>query len=114
VRNRTAAITGTHTGLFETAWVQDSGHRPNFVTRRTEASVQTMPEVHISEWAAKNGARVSGTEVGEGGVRALDAGVPAIPREQLQAVPDAEWQQHKVDFIYESWVERARAASLTR
>ena len=128
VRNRTAAITGTHTGLFETAWVQDAGHRPNFVTRPaalwlesqlhfpnwTEASVQTMPEVHISEWAAKNGARVGGTEVGEGGVRALDAGVPAIPRVQLQAVPDAEWQQHKVDFIYESWIERARAASLTR
>lgn len=123
VRNRTAAITGTRTNLFETAWVQDAGHRPNFVTRPaalwlqnqlhfpnwTAASIQAMPEVHISEWAADTGARVVTNEVGEGGVRALDAGVPAIPREQLQAVPDAEWQQHKSDFIYESWVDRASA-----
>jgi hypothetical protein len=73
-----------------------------------------MGEVHISEWAAKTGAHVGGDELGEGGVRALDAGVPAIPRDQLQAVPAAEWQQHKPDFIYESWVDRARAASQTR
>jgi dienelactone hydrolase len=128
VRNRTAALTGTRTRLFQTAWVQDAGHRPNFIIRPaalwlqnqlhfpnwTAASINAMPEVHISEWAARTGAHVAGGELGEGGVRALDAGVPAIPREQLLAVPDAEWQQHKSDFIYESWVDRARAASLTR
>ena len=128
VRNRTAALSGTRSGLFETFWIPDAGHRPNFVTRPaalwlenqlhfpnwTTASIQATPEVHISEWAAQTGAHVGAgfaTELGEGGVRALDAGVPAVPREQLQAVPDAEWQQHKSDFIYESWVERARAAS---
>ena len=121
VRNRTAAVTGTRSGLFQTAWVPDAGHRPNFVTRPaalwletqlhfpnwTAASIQAMGAVHVSEWAAHTGARVGATELGEGGVRALDAGVPAIPRQQLQAVPDAEWQQHKPDFIYESWVDRA-------
>jgi hypothetical protein len=128
VRNRTAALSGTRSGLFETFWIPDAGHRPNFVTRPaalwlenqlhfpnwTTASIQAMPEVHISEWAARTGAHVGAgfaTELGEGGVRALDAGVPAIPREQLQAVPDAEWQQRKSDFVYEAWVERARAAS---
>ena len=128
VRNRTAAITGTRSRLFQTAWIPDAGHRPSFVTRTaalwlqdqlhfpnwTAASINAMGEVHISEWAAKTGAHVAGGELGEGGVRALDAGVPAIPRDQLQAVPAAEWQQHKPDFIYESWVDRARTASPPR
>jgi hypothetical protein len=73
-----------------------------------------MPEAHIGEWAAHTGAHIGtgfATELSEAGVHALDVGAPAISRDQLQAVPDAEWQQHKNDFIYESWVERARAAS---
>ena len=128
VRNRTAAISGTRANLFETYWISGAGHRPNFVTRPaalwleeklhfpnwTVASINAMPEVHISEWASKTGAHIGSSfdnELSEAGVRALDVGVPAISRDQLQAVPDPEWQQHKNDFIYESWVERARAAS---
>lgn len=128
LRNRTIAISGTRANLFETFWISGAGHRPNFVTRPaalwlqerlhfpnwTTASIKAMPEVHISEWTASTGAHIGkgfATELSEAGVHALDVGVPAIPRDQLQAVPDAEWQQHKSDFTYESWVERARSAS---
>jgi dienelactone hydrolase len=128
LRNRTAAITGTRAGLFETYWIPDAGHRPNFVTRPaalwverqlhlanwTEASIRSMGEVHISEWAAQTGAHIGRTfanEASEGGVRALDAGVPNLSREQLQAVATEDWQQHKGDYVWESWVEGARAAS---
>jgi dienelactone hydrolase len=128
LRSRTAAISGTRAGLFETYWIPGAGHRPNFVTRPaalwlqdkihfpnwTPAAINAMPEAHIGEWAAHTGAHIGtgfATELSEAGVHALDVGVPAISRDQLQAVPDAEWQQHKNDFIYESWVERARAAS---
>ena len=128
LRNRTAAITGTRSGLFEAFWIPDAGHRPNFVTRPaalwlerqlhfpswTEASVDSMGEVHISEWAAQTGAHIGrtfATEASEGGVRALDAGVPNLSREQLQAVPTDDWEKHKSDYVWESWVERARAAS---
>ena len=128
LRNRTAAIRGTRTGLFENYWIEGAGHRPNFVTRPaalwledqlhfpnwTPASINALPEVHISEWAAKTGAHIGAgfaTELGEGGVRALDVSVPAIPRDQLQALPDSEWQQHKSDYLYETWVEHAKAAS---
>jgi len=127
LRNRTAAITGTRSGLFETFWIPDAGHRPNFVTRPaalwlesrlhfpnwTEASIRGMGEVHISEWAAQAGAHIGSSfanERSEGGVRALAAGVPNLSREQLQAVPTEEWERHKDDFVWESWVERARAA----
>jgi hypothetical protein len=44
-------------------------------------------------------------------VRALDAGVPNLSREQLQAVPTSEWEQHKSDYVWESWVDHARAAA---
>lgn len=129
LRDRTAAITGTRAGLFETYWFPGAGHRPNFVTRPgalwlesqlhfpnwTEASIRAMGEVHISEWAAQGGGPVSGpvaSEVAEGGVRALDAGAPIVPREELQAVPNQEWERHKSDFVWESWVERAGAAEM--
>jgi dienelactone hydrolase len=128
LRNRTAAISGTRAGLFETFWIPDAGHRPNFVTKPaalwlehqmhfpnwTDASIRAMSEVHISEWAAQTGAHIGSSfanERSEGGVHALAADVPSLLREQLQAIPTSEWQQHKGDFIWESWVERAHTAS---
>ena len=128
LRERTAAISGATEGIFETWWIQGAGHRPNFVTRPaalwlqrqlqfpnwTEDKIQSMGEVHISEWAAKTGAHVGEkfqTELSENGVRALTTDIPNVPRDELQAVPGDEWQRHKVDFIWETWVIRARAAS---
>ena len=76
--------------------------------------IRNLAEVHISEWASQTGAHIGQgfqKEVSEGGVRALAAEVPDIPRDQLQAVPLDEWQLHKDDFIWEAWVERARKAS---
>lgn len=129
LHTRAAAISGTRAGLFETYWIAGAGHRPNFVTRPaalwlesqlrlpnwTEASIRAMGEVHISEWAAQTGAHIGSSfanEASEGGVRALDARVPNVTREALQAVPSEEWERQKSDFVWESWVERARAAAL--
>jgi hypothetical protein len=128
LRERTAAISGTSNGLFETWWIEGAGHRPNFVTRPaalwlqrqlhfpnwTDGKIQSMGEVHISEWAAKTGAHVGEkfqTELSENGVRALTTDIPNVPRDDLQTVPSDEWQKHKDDFIWEAWVTRARAAS---
>jgi pimeloyl-ACP methyl ester carboxylesterase len=128
LRERTAAVSGTTSGLFETYWVSGAGHRPNFVTRPaaiwlqrqlhfpnwTEAGIQSMGEVRVSEWSAKTGAHIGDrfqTELSEAGMHALSTDIPNVPREQLQAVPIDEWQQHKDDFIWESWVTKARSAS---
>jgi dienelactone hydrolase len=128
LRERTAAISGTRVGLFETYWFPEAGHRPNFVTRPaalwlerqlhfpnwTEASIEQLGEAHVSEWSQKTGAHVGKTfqnELSEGGVRALTTDVPNVPREELQAVPTSEWELHKDDFIWEGWVERASHAS---
>ena len=131
LRNRTGALTGTPAGLFETYWIPEAGHRPNFVTRPaalwlndqlhfpnwTDATIRNLGEVHISEWAAETGAHIGAgfqKELSEGGVRALAAGVPNVPRDQLQAVPLEEWQAHKDDFTWEGWVQRAQDASAHR
>jgi len=128
LRERTAQLTGTHDRIFETYWFPGTGHRPNFVTRPvtlwlnaqlhfpnwTPDSINALSEVKVSEWAASTGAHVGQqfqTELSEYGMHALDTTVPNVPRDQLQAVPDADWQKEKDDFIWQSWVTRASAAS---
>ena len=128
LRERTAAISGTSAGLFETYWIPGAGHRPNFVTRPaalwlrrqlhfpnwTETEIESMGEVHIGDWSARTGAHIgekSQTELSENGVHALATDVPNVPRDELQVVPNDEWQKLKVDFIWEAWVTRARAAA---
>jgi len=49
--------------------------------------------------------------VREAGVRALGSGIPGLTREQLTAVPVAEWERQKDRFIYEKWIEEARAVA---
>jgi len=128
LRDRTANLSGTRAGLFETYWFPDVGHRPNFVTRPaalwlyrqlhfpnwTEAKIASFDEVHVSEWSAATGAHVGVNfqkELSEGGVRALTTDVPNVPRDELQAVPLDVWQREKDDFTWEAWVRRASAAS---
>jgi hypothetical protein len=72
-----------------------------------------MPETHVGEWARREGVFIEAaynTEVREAGARALGSGVPGVTREQLTAVPLATWEREKTQFIYESWIEQARAA----
>jgi dienelactone hydrolase len=128
LRARAEAITGTKAGIFDTYWFPGAGHRPNFVTRAgaawlfcqlhfpnwTEDKINSFGEVHVIEWSEKTGAHIGRNfqkELSEGGLRALTTDVPNVPREQLQAVPIEEWRQHKDDFVWESWVVRAGAAS---
>jgi dienelactone hydrolase len=128
LRDRTASVSGTRAGLVETYWFPGAGHRPNFVTRPgalwlyrqlrfpnwTEAKIASFGEVHVSEWSASTGAHVGLSfqkELSEGGVRALTADIPNVPRDNLQAIPLDIWQRDKDDFTWESWVKRASAAS---
>jgi len=121
LRDRTAKITATRQNLFQTEWFDGAGHRPNFVTRRaalwlnqqlhfpnwTETSIASMPEIHISEWAAKTGAHIGQSfqnELSEGGLQALDPTIPNVPRESLQVLSDSEWQRQKDTLTWTSWV----------
>jgi hypothetical protein len=78
---------------------------PSSLPTIRSAAIRNLGEVHISEWATQTGAHIGQgfqKEVSEGGVRALAADVPNIPRDLLQAVPLDEWQRHKDDFVWEA------------
>jgi hypothetical protein len=124
LRKRTIALHGSDKNVFEFGFEPDAGHRPYFVTRPvalwlerqlhfpnwTEADLARMPETHIGEWARQERVYIEpayATEVREAGVRALGSGIPGIAREQLHAVPLDQWERHKDQFVYESWIASA-------
>jgi dienelactone hydrolase len=126
LRQRAAAQRGGD--AFEFGFTPGGGHRPYFVTRPvalwlekrlgfpnwTAEAIAAMPETHILEWAEKNGVlmdKAYGTELREGGTRALGTGVPAVARNLLNALPDDVWRREKAKYVYESWVKAARRAS---
>lgn len=127
LRRRTAKLLGSDRNLFETGFEPAAGHRPWFVTRPvalwlerqldfpnwTATSIERMPATHISEWAGANSVALDplyATEHREGGARALGENVPALSRQDLTVFSAEEWEKEKPRLIYESWLDRARAA----
>jgi len=91
-------------------WLERQLHFPNW----TAAEIARLPETHIGEWARREHVFIEAaydTEAREAGVRALGSGIPGLTREQLTAVPVAEWERQKDRFIYEKWIEEARAVA---
>lgn len=126
LQERTARVKGDREGVFEFQLVPEVSHRPFFVTKPvalwlerhldfpiwTEATIQSMPETHITRWALAHSVsmdKLYATEDREGGTRALGEGVPALTRAMLSVFSAEEWEREKSKLIYESWVEAARA-----
>ncbi|WP_255484217.1 alpha/beta fold hydrolase [Granulicella sp. 5B5] len=130
LRLRIAAITGSQTNLPETIWFPEAGHRPSWVTRPaalwlnhqlhfpnwTDAQIDAFPTIRAAEWVAKTGVRISKgyqVEQKEGGVLALDLNLPGLTREQLEAVPESDWQKNHTLYTLEGWTPKALAADAT-
>jgi dienelactone hydrolase len=126
LRARTIKEHGSAENVFEYGFEPGAGHRPYFVTRPvalwlheqlkfpnwTKGGITSMPETPIGEWARREHVYIEpayDTEVREAGVHALGSGIPGLTREQLTAVPVAEWTREKDRFVYEKWIEHARA-----
>jgi dienelactone hydrolase len=127
LRQRAERLRGSSAKLFDVGFLPDASHRPFFVTRPvalwldrqldlpawSPADIEAMPETHIGPWAEARGVaidRLYATEEREGGTRALGADVPAIDRNALFVFSPEEWERRKDRLIYESWVDRAKAA----
>ena len=126
LQQRTISAHGSPHDVFEFGFTEGTGHRPYFVTRPvalwlqkrlrfpnwTAESLARMPETHISEWAEKGGVYIDqayATELREGGTRALGTGVPAVPHDDLNALPPEQWRREKDKYVYETWLKNARA-----
>jgi dienelactone hydrolase len=124
LRKRVIALRGSDRNVFDFGFNPDTGHRPYFLTRPvalwleqhlrfpnwTAESVARMPETHISEWAEQNHVfmdKAYATEIREGGTRALGSGIPAIPRDALNALPLERWEREKDLYVYETWLKNA-------
>jgi dienelactone hydrolase len=131
LRRRTAELCGNSDRVFEYRLIPEISHRPFFVTRDvaqwleqkldfpnwTADQIEKMPTTHISAWAAENQVAMDRgyiSEDREGGTQALGEGVPGLPREALFVLRADQWQQCRTEFIYESWVAKAREALETR
>src|SRR5262249_14274304 len=126
LQERAARRNGSRDGVFAFQLIPNVSHRPFFVTRPvalwlkrqldfpnwTEATIHSLPETHITRWAAAYAVpldRLYAGEDREGGTRALGENVPALSRTTPSGVGPGEWERKKGRLIYESWVEAARA-----
>ncbi len=127
VRARATAVLGTDKNMFTTVFYPAVSHRPSWENRDaaewleqtihfgiwTEQEIEAMPTVKVSAWAEQNKVTVGTSEMREereGGVDALDAGLPNIQREDLMVLPDADWMAMKDRLTYEAWAAKASAA----
>jgi len=116
--------------LPETIFYKDVGHRPSFVNRDaalwlnhqlhfpnwTDAQINAFPTITAHAWSARNNIPINkgyDTPTSEGGVEAIDLNLPGPTRAQLQAIPDATWQQHRDLYTWDAWLTHAEAAEQT-
>ncbi len=127
LRTRARALAGRPDAVFEFGFTDGTGHRPYFLTRPvvtwlaaelgfpnwTAATVRTLPEVRIGDWARAHGlpldASLSSQER-EGGTLAVGDNVPGFQREDLSVFTPAEWETRKQTLAFSAWAAAASAA----
>jgi len=112
--------------LPEIIFYKDTGHRPSFVNRDaalwlnhqlhfpnwTDAQIGAFPTITAHDWSTRNNVPINtpyDTPLSEGSVEALDLHLPGIPRAQLQAIPEPEWQRNSKSFTFDAWLAHALA-----
>ena len=131
LHKRTIALHGSERNVFDYDFDASGGHRPYFVGKPvalwlerqlhfpnwTAESIGQMPETLAATWAERNGASLAPETSrfeGAGGTRALDAGVPAIEHELLNALSVEQWEGQKDRLVYETWVKESLARTQNR
>lgn len=129
LRQRVIAMRGNADGVFDFQIVDGASHRPFFVTRPvalwlekhldlpawTQEDIEKLPECKIADWAQQHGIamdKLYAVDQREGGTPALLNDVPGYQRGDLAVFSEAEWLQRRDTMILESWLAKARAASV--
>jgi dienelactone hydrolase len=127
LRARELAAAGSHLSrenIFTSLMYPGVSHRPSWVNLdgvewlnkqlhfafwNTDAKIAAQSTTHISEWITANHVAISPNyfrEDREGGILAVGKGIPALTREQLTVLPEADWQRMKDRLTYEAWAEK--------
>ena len=128
LRQRVIAVNGSSTSVFETSFDPGASHRPNWMTPVPAAWLNQ--QLHFPDWQADKVAKLptepmhtwaetvgyplgksSGRPDRDGGLQVIIADVPLLTQDQLNIFNAEDWQKHKQDFVYSTWVTRALAAA---
>lgn len=117
-------MNGSSRNVFTTYFDVGASHRPAWVTPRaaewladnlhfanwSRRNIAHLPTIQIAAWAAANKVYLNKSAMRadrDGGLVAIDANVPKLTPEQLSVLPMSEWQEHRNEFVYSSWVRAA-------
>jgi dienelactone hydrolase len=125
LRTRARQLAGRPDAVFEIGFTDGTGHRPYFLTRPvvswlaaelgfpswTPATVRSLPEVRIGDWARTHGIAIDASlasEEREGGTLAVGDDVPAFQREEISVFSPAEWEKRKATLAFSAWSAAAK------
>ena len=107
LRAQTIKRLGGHDkNVFSYQFLPGGGHRPYFLTRPVALWLQE--QLHFPNWSPAEINKLPETRMPDG-TMALGE-LPAVSRDLLHAIPEAEWQASRDRYIYETWVGAARSA----
>jgi dienelactone hydrolase len=131
VRARALALIGPSSpaakNIFATVLYPGISHRTSWVDRKgvvwldrqlhfpltTPERIATEPTTHIADWVKANHVYLAesyAVEDREAGLDALGTNLPGIQREDLMALPQADWQRLKDRLTYTAWAQKTKAA----
>jgi hypothetical protein len=90
-------------------WLEDKLKFPDW----TKKQIQQMPETRVGDWANTNHlekAQDKNFQENVAPLMALGNNIPAVPRAELQSVPEAVWDSQRDTYVYGTFIERAKAA----
>lgn len=129
LRTRAIRAAGSDKNIFEYRFFAGGGHAPYFLTKDaalwlnaklkfpewTKKQIESLPETKVDIWAKTHLQSDQGKNfaANEGSLVALGDNVPAVPRPDLHAIPEALWDSQNQDYVYETWLDRAKTAVQT-
>ncbi len=109
LRAQTITLLGTKKDVFDYEFFPGGGHQPYFLTK--PVALWLNEKLKFPNWTKKQLEAMPESPAPEGGLLVLGKEIPAIPREDLRAIPDVVWDADQDSYVYESWRDRAKAAS---
>jgi dienelactone hydrolase len=102
----TVARLGSSKDVFQFGFTPEGGHRAYFLSR--PVALWLNDKLKFPNWTKKQIEALPETDLN--GLHALGNNIPAVPRDELHAVPETVWTADLDSFVYETWVVRAKAA----
>jgi dienelactone hydrolase len=107
MHEQTVAMLGNKKDAFEYEFLPGGGHQPYFLTK--PVALWLNEKLKFPNWTKKQIVAMAETQMPDG-TMALGTDIPAVPREDLRAIPDVIWNAQEDNFVYEAWRDRAKAA----